>query len=311
VNRSIKSGINTTRFFLLLMGLSLSVSVNAKVNVFACEPEWQSLVETLGGVHVKAFSATTAFQDPHFIEARPSLIAKVRQADLIVCTGAELEIAWLPLLVRQSGNASIQADGEGFFMAAEQVERIEIPTELDRSQGDVHASGNPHVHWDPYRLLIIANALSERLIRIDSDNAAAYQSNYRTFEQEWQTQIRVWEAIAESLKGKKVIVYHKNWSYLFNWLGVNIVGDLEPKPGIPPTSSHLARLLQTVRSESVDYIIIANYQNDKGARWLSKKASVPVLNLPFTVGGSESASNLFLLYNDVLAALTSSSKGKQ
>jgi zinc/manganese transport system substrate-binding protein len=311
VNQPIKLGISIASFFLLLVGLSVSVNVNAKIKVFACEPEWQSLAETLGGDNVKAFSATTAFQDPHFIEARPSLIAKVRQADLIVCTGAELEIGWLPLLVRQSGNASVQTGGDGFFMAAEQVDRIEIPTELDRSQGDVHASGNPHVHWDPYRLLTIANALSERLIRIDSDNAAAYQSNYRTFEKEWQAQIRIWETMAESLQGKKVIVYHKNWSYLLNWLGVNIVGDLEPKPGIPPTSSHLASLLQTVSSESVDYIVMANYQNDKGARWLSKKASVPVLNLPFTVGGSESASNLVLLYNDVLAALTSSSTGAQ
>ena len=306
-----KLSAGTIGVALLLVGVLISSKASAKVNVFACEPEWQSLVEMIGGNHVKTFSATTAFQDPHFIEARPSLIAKARQADLIVCTGAELEIGWLSLLVRQSGNASIQEGGLGFFMAAEQVERIEIPIELDRSQGDVHASGNPHVHWDPYRLLIIAKALSERLARIDSDNALAYQTNYRAFDKKWRIQIDVWETIAEPLKGKKVIVYHKNWSYLLNWLGVNIVGDLEPKPGIPPTSAHLASLLKTVRSESVDYIIIANYQNDKGARWLSKKTNIPVLNLPFTVGGNEAASNLFLLYSDVLSTLTQSSQGVQ
>ena len=218
--------------------LLLSLPVSAKVNVFACEPEWKALAEQLGGRHINAYAATTAFQDPHYIEARPSLIAKTRQADLLVCTGAELEIGWLPVLLRQSGNAAIQADAPGYFMAAEQVERIEIPTQLDRSQGDVHASGNPHVHWDPYRLLTIAKALSNRLEIIDGDNATHYQNRYRTFEEKWNQHITSWEAVASSLKGKKVIVHHKNWSYLLNWLGIEIVGDLEPKPGLPPTSNH-------------------------------------------------------------------------
>lgn len=315
MNSHRRLGINIIRLFLLLVGASVAVNVSANVNVFACEPEWQSLAETLGGNHVKSFSATTAFQDPHFIEARPSLIAKVRRADLVVCTGAELEIGWLPLLLRKSGNAAIQEDGPGFFMAAEQVERIEIPTQLDRSQGDVHASGNPHVHWDPYRLLTIAKALSERLIQIDSDNTADYQANYRTFEEKWQAQVKTWEAIAEPLKGKKVIVYHKNWSYLVNWLGIDVVADLEPKPGLPPTSTHLASLLQKTRSERVDYILMANYQNDKGARWLSKKTGIHVFNLPFTVGGSmaenKEASSLFSLYQEVITTLVKNHHGAQ
>ncbi|MFT6791031.1 MAG: zinc/manganese transport system substrate-binding protein [Cellvibrionaceae bacterium] len=284
--------------------LLFSLSTSAKVEVFACEPEWRSLAEVLGGEHVNAFSATTAFQDPHYVEARPSLIAKTRQADLLVCTGAELEVGWLPLLLRQSGNASIHENEPGFFLAAEQVERIEIPTELDRSQGDVHASGNPHVHWDPYRLLTIARALSERLISIDSGNTHDYQANFRAFEKMWQTQIKSWETQAAQLKGKKVIVYHKNWSYMMNWLGIESIGDLEPKPGIPPTSSHLASLLKKVRSTGADYILVANYQNDKGALWLSEKTQIPVISLPFTVGGSENAVDLASLYNEVLIRLT-------
>lgn len=284
--------------------LLVSLSASAKVEVFACEPEWKSLAEVLGGEHVNAFSATTAFQDPHYVEARPSLIAKTRQADLLVCTGAELEVGWLPLLLRQSGNASIQQNEPGFFLAAEQVERIEIPTVLDRSQGDVHASGNPHVHWDPYRLLTIAKALSLRLISIDSDNADDYQANFRAFDKMWQTQIQSWETQAAQLKGKKAIVYHKNWSYLLNWLGIESVADLEPKPGLPPTSAHLASLLKKVRSTGADTILVANYQDDKGAQWLSEKTQVPVINLPFTVGGSENASDLVLLYNEVLMKLT-------
>ena len=276
----------------------------AVINVFACEPEWKSLIETLGGKHVETYSATTAFQDPHHIEARPSLIAKARQADLLVCTGAELEIGWLPLLLRQSGNARIQKGEPGYFLAASHVERIGVPTNLDRSQGDVHASGNPHVHWDPKGIMTIAQALTERLQVIDSENSADYQQLFDIFNRSWNESIERWELTAEKLKGKKVVVYHKSWNYLLNWLEIEVIGDLEPKPGIPPTSSHLANLLRKVRSEKPAYILITNYQDDKGARWLGDKTHVPVLKLPFTVGGNSEAQDLISLYNEVITALT-------
>lgn len=289
---------------IVLLGLlCVTQPAFSNIKVFACEPEWKALTEILGGEHVEVFSATSAFQDPHHIEARPSLIAKTRQADLLVCTGAELEIGWLPLLLRQSGNANIQRDETGYFLAAAQVDRIEIPTDIDRSQGDVHASGNPHVHWDPYRLIAIAKALTERLQIVDPDNAHRYEQAYQKFANLWHEQIQAWELHRSSLKGKKAIVYHKNWSYLLNWLQIETVGDLEPKPGIPPTSAHLAHLLDIARSTEVDYILIANYQNDRGARWLSDKTGIPVIRLPFTVGGSEQANDLFTLYDEVLTAL--------
>jgi zinc/manganese transport system substrate-binding protein len=276
----------------------------AKVNVFACEPEWKSLIETIGGSHVKVYSATTAFQDPHHIEARPSLIAKTRQADLLVCTGAELEIGWLPLLLRQSGNASIQEGEPGYFLASDYVERIEVPKELDRRDGDVHAGGNPHVHWDPNRLITIANALAQRLQLIDPKNDMFYRQQFTIFHERWKKNIVRWEQKAAVLRGKKVIVHHKNWSYLINWLDMKELGDIEPKPGLPPTSAHLARLLKQTRADQPDYILLANYQNPKGARWLSKKTQVPLLSLPFTVGGSKQATDLESLYDEVLSALT-------
>jgi zinc/manganese transport system substrate-binding protein len=276
----------------------------AKVNVFACEPEWKSLIETIGGSHVKVYSATTAFQDPHHIEARPSLIAKTRQADLLVCTGAELEIGWLPLLLRQSGNASIQEDEPGYFLASDYVERIEVPKELDRRDGDVHAGGNPHVHWDPNRLITIADALAQRLQLIDPKNDIFYRQQFTIFHERWKKNIVRWEQKAAVLRGKKVIVHHKNWSYLINWLDMKELGDIEPKPGLPPTSAHLARLLKQTRADQPDYILLANYQNPKGARWLSKKTQVPLLSLPFTVGGSKQATDLESLYDEVLSALT-------
>ena len=288
------------------IGLSMLLAIPqalAKVNVFACEPEWKALTEAIGGEMVEVYSATTAFQDPHYVEARPSLIAKTRKADLLVCTGAELEVGWLPLLLRQSGNTAVQESESGYFLAASQVERIEVPTEFDRSHGDVHASGNPHVHWGPYRLLTIAKALSQRLQEIDPANAEYYQQQTDRFAKDWHVAIKRWEQQAVGLKGKKAIVYHKNWSYLLNWLQVEMIGDLEPKPGIPPTSAHLASLLTTVRSNKPDFILIANYQDDKGAQWLSEKTGVSVLRLPYTVGGSKEATNLFSLYDDVLSRI--------
>lgn len=275
----------------------------AEVRILACESEWQSLAEALGGAQVRVESATTALQDPHHIEARPSLIAKARRADMVFCTGAELEIGWLPLLLRQSGNRRIQVGQPGHFMAAEQVERIEVPTQLDRSQGDVHASGNPHVHLDPQRLLQVAQAFSARLVQVDPAQAAYYQTRLADFSQRWQAAMQIWEQQAVPLRQAKAIVYHKNWSYLLNWLGVEVVGDLEPKPGIPPTSAHLARLLRIARQNRPDFILVAAYQDDRGARWLAQKSGVPVVALPFTVGGNARADDLFALYTDTIALL--------
>jgi zinc/manganese transport system substrate-binding protein len=222
----------------------------------------------------------------------------------LVCTGAELEIGWLPLLLRQSGNASIQEDEPGYFLASDYVERIEVPKELDRRDGDVHAGGNPHVHWDPNRLITIANALAQRLQLIDPKNDIFYRQQFTIFHERWKKNIVRWEQKAAVLRGKKVIVHHKNWSYLINWLDMKELGDIEPKPGLPPTSAHLARLLKQTRADQPDYILLANYQNPKGARWLSKKTQVPLLSLPFTVGGSKQATDLESLYDEVLSALT-------
>lgn len=283
-----------------------SLHAHATVNVFACEPEWKALAEALGGDKVKAHSATNAFQDPHHIEARPSLIVKARDADLVFCTGAELEVGWLPLLLEKSGNPQVQPGQQGYFLATSQVELMEVPDSVDRSQGDVHAEGNPHVHLDPRRLLIIAQAFSERLQMIDADNANFYREQLEQFSTSWRALIDSWQTSAEGLKGKRAVVYHKNWSYLLEWLQIDVVGDLEPKPGIPPGSAHLARLLQDVQQHTADVILVANYQDKKGARWLSDKSAIALLELPFTVGGNEKAKDLPGLYQAILDILLES-----
>lgn len=291
------------RIYVSLILLMLSVSSEAAVQIFTCEPEWKALAEELGGEKISAFSATTAFQDPHHIEARPSLLAKVRNADMIACTGSGLEDAWLTLLLRQSGNNKVVLGSDNYFLASALVDRIEIPEKLDRSMGDVHGEGNPHVHLDPHRLLIIAKALSAHLIAIDESNSAFYEARLENFSERWKKSIIEWETSAASLKNKKVIVYHRNWSYLLTWLDMQEVGDLEPKPGIPPTTAHLVNLLKSTESNKPDFILIAPYQDDKGAKWLSKRSGVPILTLPFTINGNANANNLFALYQSTLSIL--------
>jgi zinc/manganese transport system substrate-binding protein len=274
----------------------------AKLNVFACEPEWGALTQELGGGQVNIDVATSALQDVHQIEAKPSLIAKVRRADLLVCTGAELEVGWLPQLVRQSGNGRI-ASGAGSFMAASQVTTLEKPAQLDRAAGDVHPQGNPHIQMDPYRVLAVAKALSARLLQLDPGNAALYRQRLADFSLRWNAAIKRWEAKAAPLKGRKIIVQHNSWVYLERWLGLQKLDALEPKPGVPPTSAHLASLVGTASNSGTLAIVRAAYQDPKSSQWLSERTGVPVVVLPFTVGGDPQAKDLFGLYDSTLDKL--------
>ena len=275
----------------------------AQMNIFACEPEWTALVEELAGNQAKVYSATTAQQDVHHIQARPSLIAKLRRADLLVCTGAELESGWLPVLLRQAGNRKVQPGQAGYFEAAMQVERLDIPNSLDRSHGDMHAQGSPHVHLDPRRLARIAQALSARLAQIDPEHAAHYQQRAEDFQLRWKTAMRNWEQRGTVLKGLPVVTHHKDWTYLFDWLGLREVATLEPKPGLPPSAGHLAELKQQLITQPAKMVIRAAYQDARASEWLQKQTGVPVVVLPYTVGGTEQAGDLFALFDDTLNRL--------
>lgn len=289
---------------LVMIALAFTLlPAQAALKVLACEPEWGALAAELGGDRIELNVATTARQDPHRIEARPSLMAQARRADLLVCAGAELEIGWLPLLLRDSGNAAIQPGRPGHFEATAQVELIERPAVLDRAHGDVHAAGNPHVHLDPHRLLTIAAALSERLALIDPENAAHYRARHDDFAQRWRTAIADWEERAAPLRGQPVAVHHKNWSYLAQWLRFEVAFALEPKPGIEPSVSHLSALLAEIRERPVRMVLKAAYQSPRAGQWLSERAGIPLVDLPYTVGGSAQARDLFGLYEDTLTRL--------
>jgi len=290
-------------FFIVTFLLSLTTPLSAAINVFACEPEWVSLIDELGGERIKSYSATTAFQDPHHVEARPSLIAKIRRADLVVCSGAELEVGWLPVLLRQASNTEIMPGKMGYFEAAAQVERLDIPVHIDRSSGDVHASGNPHVHLDPRRIQLIADALFNRLKIIDPAGSDYYQNRFDDFTQRWQAAIQQWQLQARELKGQRIVVHHRDWVYLFDWLGIEIAGALEPRPGLPASPGHVSLLKKGLIKEPAKMIVHTPYQSTRAAKRLSQITNIQVVELPYTVGGTEQVNDLFELFTVTIAKL--------
>ncbi|MDD5334765.1 MAG: zinc ABC transporter substrate-binding protein [Rhodoferax sp.] len=297
--------MNRKTLFALLAApvLLLALPAQAALRVFACEPEWGALAQELGGNLVEVSVATSALQDPHQIQAKPSLIARARNADLVVCTGAELEIGWLPVLLQQSGNAKVQPGQSGNFAAADFVRKLDLPGQLDRSQGDVHAAGNPHIQTDPRNIAQVATALGARLAQVDAAHASQYAQRLSDFSQRWQQAIVRWNTQAAPLKGAAVVSQHKAFVYLYDWLGMKEVAVLEPKPGVEPTASHLQQVLASLKNAPARMTLYSAYQDPKPAEWLSKNAGVPAVKIPFTVGGTEGAKDLFGLFDDTLARL--------
>jgi len=281
-------------------------SAYAKVNIFACAPEWGALAEQIGGDQVDVYTASRANQDIHHMRAKPSLLAGMRRADMVICSGASLEVGWLPILLQKAGNAQVQEGGLGSIMAADYVPMLEVMQHADRSMGHVHPEGNPHVHLDPSNILIIANVIAERLSEIDFENAQLYEANSKSFEEQWKQAMARWQTQAANLKGQKVVVYHKSWTYLLNWLGIESIASLEPKPGIPPTASHLEKVLKNVEGQNVIGILVSPFESDKAAKWLSEKSNIPVVDLPFTVGGNDQAKDLMSLFDDTIKRLNRS-----
>jgi len=283
--------------------LALSVPALAKVNVFACQSEWAALAREIGGERVEVFSATTGLQDVHRIQARPSLIARARGADLLVCSGADLEIGWLPLILQQAGNSRIQPGQPGYLEAANFARMLEVPAIVDRSMGDVHPRGNPHLHWDPSNIQALARVLSERLGQIDAAGASAYQARLADFESRWSQAVAQWQQKAAPLRGTNVIEHHRALSYLFAWLGMPVIGSLEPKPGVEPTSSHLTALVKRQQATPAKVIVRTAVNNPKAAQWLSQQTKVPVVELPYSVGSTPAAKDLFGMYEDAIDRL--------
>lgn len=253
--------------------------------VFACEPEWASLTHALlpqAKVHV----ATTVMQDPHHIEARPALIAQLRSAQLAVCTGASLEAGWLPMLQQRASNPLVQDGQPGMFYASQHVELIDpYQGTITPFDGDVHGEGNPHIQTDPHRLLKVALALRTRLVQLVPEQAKDIDTRHKQFEAALKSKLSEWEKRAAPLKGKQVVAHHTSFAYLWRWLGMQQVADLEPKPGMPATLNHLEKTRQALKAQPPMAIVVAQHQDARAGKWLEKQLSphTPLLILPATV----------------------------
>ena len=283
--------------------LPLSAVAQEPIRVLACEPEWAALAEEIGGNDVIVHSATHGRQDAHHIRARPSLIAKVRLADVLFCSGAELEVGWLPVLMQRGARRIVQPGQLGHIMAADHVEMLDRPEVIDRSLGDIHPDGNPHVHLDPRNIVILADVLASRLERIDPSRSGAYRERLASFQSRWADAMTGWQKRTERLRGMEVVVHHKAWSYLLHWSGLERVASLERVSGIPPTASHLAQVFELARNSGTKAIIRAPFEPVDASDWLFGKTAIPVVELPFTVGGHPEVRDLFSLFDVTLTLL--------
>ena len=257
-----------------MIASAATLPAQAALKIFACEPEWAALSKELGGNDVDVYAATTALQDVHKIQPRPSLIAKYHQADLVVCTGAELEIGWLPPLAEKGNNPKVNPSSPGYFEASHFVSMMEVPTHLDRSEGDVHPYGNPHIQTSPDNIAAVAKGLADKLAEVDAAHAADYRQRYQQFSAKWSAAMQKWTAKAQPLKGVSVVSSHKGWSYMYRWLGMNEVATLEPKPGIPPSAAHLEEVLSGLKIKPAKMVVFAAYQDSRPADWLAEHAGI-------------------------------------
>ncbi len=274
----------------------------AELRVFACEPEWGALVLELVP-DALVTSATHAGQDPHHIEARPSLIAAMRRADLAVCTGASLEAGWLPTLQSRASNPAVHDGRPGMFFASEHTTLIDADPSADRSKGDVHPEGNPHFHLDPGRLLEVARALGARIGEIRPAAAAAVQERLKGFEAQWNARVDRWREDAAPLRGRRVVVQHTAFAYLLGFLSMEASADLEPLPGLPPTVAHLQSVLESIGEQAPVAILQTTYQRPQPGEWLAQRSGLPLLRVPSTVTEAPETDTLAELYDSIIAQL--------
>lgn len=290
--------------FALALGLTTGLTTGhaQAINVFACEPEWAALTRVLlpdANISV----ATHADQDPHHIEARPSLIAALRRADLAVCTGASLETGWLPMLQSRASNSVVRTGAPGMFFAAEHSELLNAGQDADRSGGDVHPEGNPHLHLDPDKVPEVARALADTIAKVDPSSAQDVKTRLSAFEKDWSQHKLRWAEKRQQLQGKGVVIQHTAFSYILAYLGVAEVADLEPLPGLPPTLSHLQSVLEVVSSKAPVAIIQTRYQRPQSGQWLAERIDRPLLSLPSTVTDDEASDELHELIDLIINAL--------
>jgi len=278
--------VTGTALVATLLALALPTRAAAALHVVTTTEGLAALAREVGGERASVESLSRGVQDPHFVDANPMLAVKLRNADLLVDVGLELEIGWLPPLVNQSRNADIQPGGKRRFTAGNVIQVMDVPTgPVDRSKGDLHPAGNPHYLTDPRRGLQVAAALAQKLTELDPGGAAAYQANLTAFTKALETNMARWSAQVAPFKGRQLFTEHRTLTYFLDWSGLVSVGEMEPRPGTPPPPSHLAELVQLAQREGVKEIVVENYYDTKSAEVVGRLAHAKVVQIPGDVGG--------------------------
>lgn len=292
--------------YLVVGFLIAAAPLRADLNVVATLPDFGSIAEAIGGKNVKVTTIARGSEDPHFVDARPSFVRVLNKADLLIEGGADLEVGWLPTLVTAARNGKIQGSGQGHLVLGPAVKLRDVPTTpVDRSMGDVHPSGNPHFWLDPANGKIIAEKIGASLAALDAKNAETYRSNVAAFNAELDAKLVEWRKQLDPLRGIKVITYHKTYDYFAATFGLEVVAQLEPKPGIEPSATHIANLVKQAKDAGVKLILVEPYRPRRAAEQLAEAIGAKVVVIPDKTGATPEAKDYFGLFDSIVAKLAS------
>ena len=289
---------------ILLFLLGMQTAFTGQLQVVTTYGYISDIVQRIGRDHVDVITLARGDYNPHIIIPKPSYIAKLRRADLLIINGGQLEIGWLPQIIKQASNGAVQPGERGFLDLSMHVHLIDVPTSVSRELGDVHPEGNPHFFMDPDNIPVIAKAITDRLSELDPDNKPYYEANNKELYALWQQHMKVWEEKLKPLKGEKVVEYHKIFDYFFNRFGFSIMGTIEPLPGIPPTTKHIADVEKLIEREQVKFIFQDVYNPQDASSYLSKRLNVKLIVLPHDVGAVKEADNVFTVFDEIIRRIT-------
>jgi zinc/manganese transport system substrate-binding protein len=289
---------------LILSVLIILTNAKAQLKIVTTYPYIASITQEIVKDKAKVDFLAAGNLDPHFVVPKPSLAVKLRNADLLIINGAQLEIGWLPPLLDQANNAKIRPSASGFLDLSQYVRLIEKPENVSRAMGDVHPEGNPHFHLDPYNIPILSDAITTKLCKLEPENCSYYQENNKLFKSKWNEKLKQWNSALEKLKGTKVIEYHKLYDYFINRYGLVLSGTIEPLPGIPPTGKHLENLIEIIKTQNVKLIMQDVYHPLKPAQFLNQKTGIKYIVIPHDVGAVPEAKDIFSLFDEIVKRLT-------
>ncbi len=293
------------KWFCFILSVCIAATARADLNVVASLPDFGAIAEAIGGKAISVTTIARGSEDPHFVDARPSFVRVLNKADLLIEGGAELELGWLPTLVNSARNPKIQGAGPGRLVLSRYVKLLEVPSgAVDRSQGDVHAAGNPHYWLDPRNGIVIAGQIADALSQLDSGSAESFRKNLAEFSSRLNAKWPDWHKKMEPFRGTKVITYNKTFEYLANAFGLEIVGQLEPRPGIEPTPSHINQLVQKARAAGVKLVIVEPYRPRRDADRVSQAIGARTVVLPEKTGATPEAKDYISLFDAIVNKLT-------